>query len=397
MSKVTGPLRNIKVLDLSRLLPGPALSWALKGQGAQVDRVEALGGDLARNLGPFVKDERTGAKHGAYFACVNSGKRSIAVDFRSDRGLELVKQLACSDRYDVVIEGFKPGSLEKMGLLPSDILSHSHKVLARISGYGQTGPLAYAPGHDINYVGMAGGLRQPTHAGASVELPKIQVADMAGAVGGAFGVTSKLLEIATSSSPLPYSDRVIDVSLAEAALSLSSPTVLLDSIEMDREGEIARGLLSGTYPFYTLYPTKDNKWVAVGAIEPKFQAEVGEEMRKKGVKVEGKNMKKALAEYFAMVDSDEACTKLENACVTPVLTARQLALHPHHVERKSVVSTDNGVYVKPPAAEGTEWRELNLPVLGEHSRDILVENGYEMEEINKLVTDGIVEQSAVSA
>jgi crotonobetainyl-CoA:carnitine CoA-transferase CaiB-like acyl-CoA transferase len=172
MSDAPGPLNGVRILDLSRLLPGPACSWYLAGMGAQVDRIEGPHGDPARHLPPFVDGV------GAYFAALNHGKRSIAVNLRHASGIAAILQMV--PHYDVVIEGFRPGVLEAMGLGPEVLLAaRADLIVARISGFGQTGPWAKRAGHDLNYVGLSGVLARESGTTAAGP-PPVQVSDFAG-------------------------------------------------------------------------------------------------------------------------------------------------------------------------------------------------------------------------
>ena len=174
-------LDGVRVLDLSRLLPGPAATAWLAGQGAVVDRVEAPGrGDFTRHIPPFVDGM------GSYFCATSRGKRSLALDLRRPEAGALIRSILPT--YDVLVEGFKPGVLEAMGLGP-DVLHavNPRLVIARISGFGQTGPWSDRPGHDVNYLGLAGVLHATGRSPEGIVLPTVQVADMGGAMIAAAG------------------------------------------------------------------------------------------------------------------------------------------------------------------------------------------------------------------
>jgi alpha-methylacyl-CoA racemase len=349
-------LSGVRILDLSRLLPGPVCTWHLAGLGAQVDRVESPGvGDLTRHIPPFVG--APGGAVGAFFAAVSRGKRSLAMDLRRPESIAALKSLI--RHYDVVVEGFKPGTLEAMGLDPSALVgAHPRLIVARLSGYGQTGPWRSRPGHDVNYVGITGILA----AGAPVDgrfapLP-MQLADFAGAHVAALGIVAALFARERTGA-----GRVLDISLAEAALSTAAVAVAGASLAGDPTpgGEV----LTGGAPFYGVYRCADGRYLTVGAVEPKFQQALAE-----GVGVPLSHPE--LAAAFARWPRDVWVERLGDACTGPSLSPSEVGDFPHFQDRGAVQRLAGATWVRPPFAADILG---DPPRLGEHTDDILVEAG----------------------
>ena len=341
MSDAPGPLQGVRVLDLSRLLPGPACSWYLAGMGAQVDRIEGPNGDPARHMPPFVDGI------GAYFAALNRGKRSIAVDLRNADGIKAVLRLV--PHYDVVIEGFRPGVLEAMGLGPDILLAaRADLVVARISGFGQTGPWANRAGHDLNYVGLAGVLARETGA-APPPPPPVQVSDFAGALVAAQQICASLFARERTGQ-----GAVLDIALAQSAMSLMAPLVAALTSE-GREPRPNGEALTGAIPFYDTFKCQDGLLLTVGSLEPKFQQAL------MGV-VGADFSREALTSVFATEPRDVWVERLEGACVAPALGLNELASHPHWQARKALHSEGSTSWVRPPM----DCRELQpLPAIGD--------------------------------
>lgn len=349
-----GTLDGVRVLDLSRLLPGPAATAWLVGQGASVDRVEAPGaGDFTRHIPPFVGDV------GAYYAATGRGKRSLAIDLRREGAGALLRRLL--PHYDVLVEGFRPGVLEAMGLAPEDLLAaQPGLIVARLSGFGQTGPWSQRPGHDINYLGLAGALHGAQRTATSIAVPTVQVADLGGALVMAAGVAAALFQRERTGK-----GAVLDVSLAEAALWFFAPVAV---------GCTAEGAdpLPGTVPLagglavYGTYRCADDRWITLGALEGKFQAELAGHTG-------GALGDADLVALFASKPRDVWVETLAEACVGPVLAPSELAEHPHWLARGAVERVAGTTYVRPPLGELPTQGEL--PTVGQHTDDVLAEAG----------------------
>lgn len=365
------PLDGVRILDMSRLLPGPACSWYLAGLGASVDRVESRkGGDPARSVPPFLPF--LGA--GAFFSALAAGQRSLALDLRHAHAPALLH--AILPHYDVLIEGFRPGVLEALGLAPSALVAQApNLIVARISGFGQSGPWRARPGHDINYAGLAGLL-----GGARSErdgpgpLP-VQAADMSGALVAAMGIAARLY-----SRERIGTGGVLDVSLTESALSLNSPHITAQTAS-GRDPEPGGEMLTGGLPIYGTYRCSDGGVITVGALEPKFQAALA-----RGV---GEISQAGLRATFAQRPRDEWVTLLDAACVGPSLAPSELADHPHLRARGAVRRLGEATFVRPPLA-GPSWCPGPVPDLGEHTDAILEGAGVTPRQIAAWRAQGVV-------
>ena len=319
-------LEGIRILDLSRLLPGPACTWYLQGLGAQVDRVEPIKGDLSRHIPPFIDGV------GAYFRCFSQGKRSLALNTRQPMAQAIIRALL--PQYDVLVEGFKPGVMESMGLDPEALLkAHPSLVVARISGYGQSGPMADWPGHDINYISLTGMLSAQAVQKDELALPAVQIADMAGALTAAMSISAALVQRFRTGV-----GQVLDISLTESALALAAP-LLAGAIGEGRQLRAGQEPLSGGASFYRCYRCADDRWVAVGAIEPKFQQQLIAQF--------GGLSEAQLSAGFLTQSSTHWETVLKEACVTQVRLATDVFEHAQHLARGRV----NGRGILPPLGE----------------------------------------------
>jgi alpha-methylacyl-CoA racemase len=363
-------LSGVRVLDLSRLLPGPACTWYLAGLGASVDRLEPpKGGDPTRTMPPFVGGV------GAFFAALSGGDRSLAADLRHPDAPALLAALLPA--YDVLVEGFRPGVLEALGLDPATIAARFPRlVVARLSGFGQTGPWAQRPGHDVNYAGLAGLIAPAaaTAAGAPAPLP-VQAADLSGALVAAMGVSAALFARERTER-----GQILDVSLTEAALSLMAPHVAVQTTA-GRDAAPGGDLLSGGLPVYGVYRCADGALLTVGALEPKFQQRLRELSPDLGAP--------ALRALFATRPRDAWVEALADACAGPALGAGELGDHPQHAARGAIARLGATSFVRPPlAAPG--WAPAPAPGLGAHTDRILAEAGLSQIAIDAARASGLV-------
>ncbi|MEK6807296.1 MAG: CoA transferase [Pseudomonadota bacterium] len=246
-------LSGIRVLDLSRLLPGPFCTLYLAQLGAEIIKIEEPnGGDYTRTLSPEM------------FALVNRGKQSVTLDLRRPEGAQILKQLV--KHADVVLEQFRPGVMDKMGCGYEDLKKENPKIVyAAITGYGQTGPYRDRAGHDMNYCGYAGALDQIGAAGGPPVLANTQIADLAGgALTCAVGILAAVIGAQKTGQGC-----FVDVGMMDGTLALQ--VVALGALRTtgvtDKRGE---GMLTGALPNYSLYECADGKWFALGALEHKF-------------------------------------------------------------------------------------------------------------------------------
>jgi alpha-methylacyl-CoA racemase len=357
-------LDGIRILDLSRYLPGPACTWQLHGLGAQVDRVEpSRTGDPARHLPPMVNGT------GALFASMSSGKRSLALDFRHPEARETLLSLASG--YDVWVEGFRPGTLEAMGLHPAALFERNPGlILARISAYGQVGPWWNEPGHDLNFAGLSG----ITGAMAEPTVLPVQIADFAGAYVAATTICAALVERARTGR-----GKVLDIALSEAALAFMAPHVLAASVQ-GGDPKPAGELLNGGWPLYGVYRCSDGEYVTLAAVEPKFQAMLAEWTG-------GAVDRAALEQMFATAPRDVWVQRCGAACVAPVLRITEVGHHPAFSGRGAAEAAAGAMWVRPPLGRTVEEA---VPSLGEHTDAILREAGYSEERLRELRTAGVV-------
>lgn len=369
MPRRPGPLTGLRVLDLSRLLPGPFCSWYLASLGAEVIRVEPPNtSDYTWNFPPLVQGKSV------FFACVNRGKKSLALDLRRPEGLEAFQLLL--DDADVLLEGFKPGSLARFGLAPEELVERYPKlIVCSLSGFGQTGPLAHEPGHDLNYLGYAGVVAAD---GRGAPHP-IQIADLAGgALTAALAICAALVSRERAEPP----DRLLDVSMTEGAMALMAPhlaTALAEERDLRPGGE----MLSGGLANYRSYRCRDGGWLTLGPIEPKFWMTLVAQL---DAPIEPDPT--ALAALFATDDRDVWVHRLQACCVAPALTAREVADHPQHVARGAF---EDVLGVPMPRAPFPWATSSDVPALGEHTRAILGDAGV---DVDGLVELGIAKESA---
>jgi alpha-methylacyl-CoA racemase len=255
---VTGPLAGIRVLDLTRLLPGPYASLVLADLGASVDKVEDTGaGDYLRLTPPLTAGDTS-----ATFLALNRGKRSACLDLKKPSARAALLRMV--ERYDVLFEQFRPGVLDRLGVGHAALRAANPRlVVCALTGYGQDGPLASRAGHDINYLARAGVLGMQGPAEGPPQVPGFQLADFSGGLWSVIGIVSALHERARTGV-----GKVVDVSMAEASMgfALASLGQLFGGHSPARGNEP----LTGGLALYGAYATRDGKYVTLGALEPKF-------------------------------------------------------------------------------------------------------------------------------
>jgi alpha-methylacyl-CoA racemase len=388
MRRRPGPLAGLRVLEIAAIGPVPFAGMLLSDLGADVVRVDRTKPDPASTW----TDPRLDV--------LGRGRRSIAVDLKSERGVEVVLRLA--EDADVLLEGFRPGVAERLGIGPQACMLRNQRLIyGRMTGWGQHGPLASAAGHDINYVALTGAL----HAIGGVDAP-LPPLNLVGDFGGGalylvVGVLAALLERTRSGK-----GDVVDAAMVDGAASLMSIFYIMQQIGFwqDRRGA---NFLDGGAPFYGTYETADGKFVAVGAIEPQFWAELlarlGLDAGTLGFQHDRDAwpaMRQAVGAAFRTKTRDEWCSLLEgsDACFAPVLTIGEAAQHPHMTSRGTFVEVD-GV-VRPGIAPRFERVRTDAgakaPVLGAHTREVLAEAGYGPGQIESLLDSGTIAEAAAA-
>jgi len=376
-----GPLNSLKVVELAGLAPAPFATTVLADLGADVVRVDRAkpGFDVLT----FPHDP------------LSRSRRWIGVDTKSQEGRDIVLRLV--EGADVLIEGFRPGVTERLGLGPDDCLARNPRlVYGRITGWGQDGPLAQAAGHDINYIGLAGALEPIGREGERPVPPLNLLADFGG--GGmllAMGVMAALVERSVSGK-----GQVVDAAMVEGSALLTAGLHGLRNIGMWSRGR-GRNMLDGGAPFYDTYETADGKYVAVGAIEERFWGDLVKVLELDPASVADRldpsrwaAVREVLAERIRTKSRDEwtALAEGTDACLTPVLDTAEAAKHPHNVARETFVSLDGHTQPAPaPKFSRTAADTPKAPVEPRSSTtDVLTELGYTPEEIDRLRTDGVV-------
>ncbi|AWI13607.1 carnitine dehydratase [Caldibacillus thermoamylovorans] len=365
------PLQSIRVLDLSRLLPGPFCTMLLADFGAEVIKIEAPDlGDYARQYEPKI-DENS-----VMFHSLNRNKKSVTLDLKTDEGKDQFLQMV--GKADVVVESFRPGVMKRLGLdFPVLEKINPRLIYCAISGYGQTGPYAEMPGHDINYISFAGLLELMGEKDGKPIVPAVQVADLAGgAYPAVTGILLALLEREKSGK-----GQFIDISMMDGVISLlqsTLPNYLMKNIPSKRGEQ----MLSGGLACYEVYQTKDGRWLAVGALEMKFWRvfcqkigkpewiallnEQDEVQYKLKHDIQTVMYTKTLAEWMDIFEDAEAC-------VSPVLTFAELVNHPQVQARKMFEAIEqDGIPVKhigiPIKLSRTPGKiRAAAPKLGEHT------------------------------
>jgi crotonobetainyl-CoA:carnitine CoA-transferase CaiB-like acyl-CoA transferase len=354
------PLDGVVVLDLTRLLPGAAATMQLANFGADVIKIEEPErGDYGRWLPPYLEGE------GAVFRTVNRGKKSVVLNLKSAEGREAFLRLAGTA--DVVLESFRPGTMERLGLGYEALRARNERLIyASITGYGQSGPLAGLAGHDVNYLALGGALDLNGACGGPPVIPGIQVADLAG--GALQAVIGILLALAARART--GRGQAVDVSMTDGvAWLLPVPLALHAAGETPARGA---SVLSGRYACYHVYEAADGRWLAVGALEPKFWEalcgalgcpqfvpdQYAESPRREQIVAE-------LARIFRARKADEWFDSLKgiDVCVTPVRNVAEVA---------AAFGLGAGDSVVAPKLSDTPGRLGGPPPrLGEHTREVL--------------------------
>lgn len=337
--KMQGPLRGIRVVEIAGIGPGPVCGMLLADMGAEVLLVErGMQGDAG-----IPKPRR--------FEVPHRGKASITLDLKNPTDKAVAAGLI--DVADVVIEGFRPGTMERLGLGPEVCLARNPRlVYGRMTGYGQNGPLAKVAGHDLNYISLTGALHAIGRAGGPPTPPLNLVGDYAGgSMLLAFGITSALVERQSSGR-----GQVIDAAMVEGAALLMASLFGMRAAGL-HDAPRGENMLDSGAPFYDVYECSDGEYIAFAAIERKFREVFAE---RSGFPVEPllgaddqatwPSVRRALAAFFKSKSRADWCELLEDcdACVTPVLSPSEVAIHRHNRARDSFVAP--GGLVQPGAA-----------------------------------------------
>ncbi|HSZ14699.1 MAG TPA: CoA transferase [Solirubrobacteraceae bacterium] len=399
------PLDGVRVLDLSRLLPGGFCSLLLADFGADVVKVEDTGmGDYIRWSPPYYEGAHDSAKS-ALFLSLNRNKRSIRLDLKSDGGRAALLALVLDA--DIVLESFRPGVLDRLGVGYERMREENPRIVyCAISGYGQTGPKRDASGHDMNYLGLIGLLGLTGAQGGEPVQAAGQIADLGGgALMAAFGIMAALRERdgdGTAAHPGSGEGQMVDVSMSDGALSwlaMVAGAYFADGA-VPRRGDLP---LAGSLVCYRPYECADG-WVSLGALEPKFWQAwcrgVGrEELVAKQFERPGSEAHAQVMEIFKTRTRDEweAFAREHDCCLEPILELDEALSSQLVREREMVVELEQpgaqqpvrqlGIPVKLMRTPG-EHARLPGPALGEHTEEVLLAAGYSSEQVAELLACG---------
>ncbi|MDG2060449.1 MAG: CaiB/BaiF CoA-transferase family protein [SAR86 cluster bacterium] len=376
-----GPLKGIKIIEMAGIGPGPFCGMILSDLGAEVIRV----------------DRASAAGSGSRKEPANRGKRSIAIDLKSEEGVEIVLKLI--EKSDGIFEGFRPGVMERLGLGPDVCLARNPKlVYGRMTGWGQYGPLAHAAGHDINYISLTGALAAIGRPGSPPVVPLNLIGDFGG--GGMFlalGLLAALLEVRNSGK-----GQVIDAAMTDGSSTLMTMIYSMKEANfMPWQDELGSNLLDGGAHFYDTYECLDGKYISIGSIEPQFysllreaagltDASFDDQMQREN----WQELKLKVKEVFLTKSQKDWTDLMEGTdiCFAPVLSMEEAPNHPHNIARKTFVEIDGVTQPAPAPRFSRTESEIQGPssIAGEHSLEILHELGIDEEYLSVLKKKGIV-------
>ena len=378
-----GPLAGVKVVELASIGPIPFCGMVLSDMGCAVVRVDKLA------------DAALADPSRAAGTVLDRGRRSIALDLKSDAGREVVLRLV--DGADVLIEGYRPGVAERLGVGPSDCHARNPRlVYGRMTGWGREGPLADRAGHDIDYIALAGALSAFGRAGAAPTPPINVLGDFGG--GGlllAYGIACALVEAGRGGR-----GQVVDTAMVDGTAMLMAPFYAARQIGFWSDDR-GTNLLDTGAPFYDTYECADGGYVAVGAIEPQFYAELlatleldAGALPNRDDRTQWDALRAVFAKLFRTRTRDEWAEIFagRDACVAPVLTLAEAPEHPHNVARKTFVEIDGVRHPAPaPRFDRTPGAlDVKACYAGQHTDDVLGECGYAESEVAELRRSGAV-------
>jgi alpha-methylacyl-CoA racemase len=379
-----GPLAGIKIIELAGIGPGPFCAMMLADMGADVIRVDraqsVVGGDPASPPADVL----------------NRGRRSIGLDLKQPEGVDTLLKLV--DAADALIEGFRPGVAERLGIGPDVCIERNPRlVFGRMTGWGQEGPYAQMAGHDINYIALAGALEPLGRYGDRPVPPLNLVGDFGG--GGmllAFGVACALIETQRSGK-----GQVVDAAMVDGAAVLMTMFHAFRAMGIWEDTRGNNLLDTGAY-FYEVYETQDGKYVSIGSLERQFYEVLLDKlgltddpsMPRQHDKAEWPAMKQRFAEIFKTKTRDEWCAIFDgtDACFAPVLSMSEAPEHPHNQHRGTFVER-NGVTQPAPAPRYSRTAadiQRPPPFPGQHTDEVLVDWGFDVEAVAKLRASGAV-------
>lgn len=381
---MSGPLTGYKVIELAGIGPAPMCAMMLSDMGAEVVRVDRL------------TESGLGISMAKKFNFLGRGRKSIAIDLKNPDGIEALLKLI--DGADALVEGFRPGVMERLGMGPDVCLARNPKlVYGRVTGWGQEGPLSKSAGHDINYIALSGAL----HAiGRNDNEPPAPPLNLVGDFGGGtmfimVGILAALLEVKKSGQ-----GQVVDAGMVDGALSLMTSIYGMHASGGHKDVRGSNILDSGSH-FYNTYETKDGRYVSIGSIETKFYAELLEKLEidpdSLPPQMERESwpaMKEKFKEIFLTKTRDEWCAIMENTdiCFAPILTLEEAPQYLHNKDRSSFVEVDGVLHPAPAPRFSATPSSIKgpTPKTGIHTDEVLREWGISSEQINGLKTSGAI-------
>ncbi len=384
-----GPLSGYRIIEFAGIGPAPMCAMLLSDMGAEVlliDRTASAG------LGIAMQPK---------YNLLNRGRRSVALDLKQPKAAEVIFRLI--ERADALIEGFRPGVMERLGIGPDRCLARNPRlVYGRMTGWGQEGPLAHAAGHDINYIALIGALHSVGRKGQAPVPPLNLVGDFGGgALYLALGVVAGLLEAQKSGK-----GQVVDTAMVDGAASLMTAIYGMHGAGI-WNNNLGENILDTGAHYYEVYETRDGKHVAVGSIEAKFYDELLRLSGLKGEKLPEQNdrsawpaMKERLAAIFRTKTRDEWCRIMEGSeiCFAPVLSMEEAPRHPHNRHRRTFVEDDGVVQPAPAPRFSRTPSAIQRPPAkpGEHTEEALRDWGFGPEELKRLAAAGVIGRDARS-
>jgi alpha-methylacyl-CoA racemase len=377
-----GPLKGMKVVMVGGIGPGPFCAQMLADMGADIIRIDKKGEPRIA----FIQKK---------FDVLHRNIRSVTIDFKKQEGIEAALKLI--DKAEAIIEGFRPGVMEKLGLGPDICLKRNPKLIfGRMTGWGQEGPLAQAAGHDINYIALTGALHAIGKAGEKPVVPLNIVGDFGGgSLFLAFGIMCGVYEARQSGK-----GQVVDAAVVDGTSALMGAFYGLKAAGLwsDNRGT---NVLDGGAQFYDTYETSDGKYISLGSLEPQFYklllelAEIDDPVFKNQLDIfKWPEMKEKLTVIFKSKTRDEWCEIMEgtDVCFAPVLSFDEAINHPHNVEREVFIDVD-GVMQPAPAPRFSRTKpevRCGAPDPGDHNDSAFSDWGFSADEVNMLNKEDVI-------
>jgi len=386
VTKKTGPLRGVKVIEIAGIGPAPMCGMMLADMGADVVLVER------KSANPNAASLNDDGKHAFY----KRGKRSVVMDLKNADAVAAVLDMV--ENADLLIEGFRPGVMERLGLGPDLCLERNPKlVFGRLTGWGQSGPLAKSAGHDLNYIGISGALHYSGHEGEAPHPPATVIGDVGGgSMSLAFGLVCALLH-----SRATGEGQVVDAAIVDGVAYMSTLLAFARASGMMPDRPLGQSFMTAGAPWYDSYECSDGNYITVGSLEPGFYAlliklcgfEDDPDFSQQWDKSRWPAGKAKFTALFKTRTRAEWCDLLEgtDACFAPVLDLGEAAEHPHNVARNNFVELDGFVQPAPaPKFNRTPAGAGRVGDAGADTDSILENLGYADDKIRKMREDGAI-------